>query len=110
MMNPYVLAPGDMTLPIEEGNEQGVFLDYSATADQKMTITITSITQYDEAGAIITVTDATGIPKQYNAQGPVGTAITVDLHAGDIVSVNVYGVDDTFSFKSCTVSISTVIE
>lgn len=106
--NPYSLQMGRFTVEVAEGNQDGVFYAWTAPSDGKLTIKITQ----PVANVDITVNVSHGgVPAQHKLSDLEGeAAITVDVLAGDQVSVVVSTITDDFGHPAATVCCEAIFE
>lgn len=85
--NPYKLSTGALSTKQKSGDADGTFYTFTATSAGKLTITVVDTTKGTFAGISITkVVD--GIPTYISLEDNA-TSISVDLVAGETVTVNI---------------------
>lgn len=105
MMNPYDAKTGTIITNVAAGNEQGVYYQYTAEKDGKMTITLKSVTSGVNCDILVTVTDSSYIPQQYTLSGTDdGKTLTIDVYADDEIQINIVTIpDEDFKYPAATI-------
>ena len=90
MVNPYTMNPGEFSVSVEAGNEQGVYYTYTATESGTLTVQCINVTKgvnYDYTlynlntyanRNLSSDGDTTGVP-----------TVTIEVNAGDVVQFSV---------------------
>lgn len=105
MMNPYDAKIGSTKTNIAAGNEQGVYYQYTAEKDGKITITLKSVSNNTLCDIRVTVTDSSYIPQQYLLSETADRkTLTIDVYAGDQIEINLVTVpDENFKYPAATI-------
>lgn len=105
LMNPYDAKPGTIKTKLAAGNDQGVYYQYTADKDGKMTINLKSISNGAQCDIRVTVTDSSFIPQQYLlSETEDGKMLTIDVYADDEIEFIVVAVpDEDFKYPAATV-------
>ena len=108
LMNPYDAKPGTIKTQLAAGNDQGVYYQYTAEKDSKLTINLKSISNGANCDIRVTVTDSSYIPQQYLlSETEDGKTLTIDVYADDEIEFIVVAVpDEDFKYPAATVEFS----
>lgn len=107
-MNPISLELGTFVTDVEEGDEQGLYYHYTAAADGTFTITLDDITAGVRAGITITCVtvkeDGLEIPRQVSFDEAEGNALSVDVKAGEKITVVISTLPKDNKYPAATIT------
>lgn len=109
--NPYTLRLGTFTVYQNSGNEQGVYLTYTAPTDGTLTLTFQSVTPANCECSIVlqNVTDLSATQKQLSESTDNSVSITVA--AGDVIRIRVSaGEPGTYNYPEANITIKAAFE
>lgn len=103
--NPYDLSMGEFTTDIKKGNDQGVYYTFKASKAGTLTINLESITSGVECDITLTSQDVSGgTVMRTMSESTDGKSVSIELHAGEEVSVQVVTYpDENFNYPAATI-------